>query len=189
MQRRSLYSYAALVVLVGLVGIVFLALRDARSLDGRVMRKVSVNGTNVGGLRVEELDTVLAEVQTDLETMPIRVATPDGGFSTTGEAVGIRLDTAELKRRTLLANRPEPLTGRLSGYIRSWYSTEEVPIPVTVSIPETVSVLQLNEGTRRRDPVDPQLKIRKGKYIVLPGSDGEGIDAKRLARAIESFLY
>ncbi len=188
MQRRSLYSYAALVVLVGLVGILFLALRDARSLDGRVMRKVSVNGTNVGGLRVEELDTVLAEVQTDLETMPIRVATPDGGFSTTGEAVGIRLDTAELKRRTLLANRPEPLTGRLSGYIRSWYSTEEVPIPVTVSIPETVSVLQLNEGTRRRDPVDPQLKIRKGKYIVLPGSDGEGIDAKRLARAIESSI-
>lgn len=139
-------------------------------------------------MRIEDLDAVLAEVQTDLETMPIRVATPDGGFSTTGEAVGIRVETAELKRRVLLANRPENLAGRLSGYIRSWYSTEAVAVPVTLSLPETISVLQLNEGTRRRDPVDPQLKIRKGKYVVLPGSDGEGIDAKRLMRAVEESI-
>jgi vancomycin resistance protein YoaR len=187
-QRRSPYSYAAVVVLAGFVGLAVYALQDARSLDGRVMRRVTVNGRNVGGLKAEPLDSVLAEVQTDLETMSVRVATPDGGFSTTGEALGIRIDTAELKRRTLLANRPENLGGRLSGYIKSWYSTASVPVPVSVSIPDIVSVLQLNEGTRRRDPVDPQLKIRKGKYVVLPGSDGEGIDAKRLADSITSAI-
>jgi vancomycin resistance protein YoaR len=183
-QRRSRYSYAVVAVLAGLVGLAFLALRDARSLDGRVMRRVTVNGRNVGGTSVATLDSVFADVQTDLETLAIRVATPDGGFSTTGEAIGIRVDTAELKRRTLLANRPENFGGRLKGYFKSWYSTVDVPVPVTISIPDTVSVLQLTEGTRRRDPVDPQLKIRKGKYLVLPGSNGEGIDAKRLADAI-----
>ncbi len=186
MQRRSRYSFAAFAILVGLVALCFLALRDAQSLDGRVMRRVSVNGRNVGGLKIEDLDAVLAEVQTDLETMPIRVATPDGGFSTTGEAVAIRVETAELKRRVLLANRPQRLTGRLTGYVRSWYTTQAVSVPVNLALPETISVLQLNEGTRRRDPVDPQLKIRKGKYLVLPGSDGEGIDAKRLISAIEA---
>jgi vancomycin resistance protein YoaR len=187
-QRRSPYSYAAVVVLAGFVGLAVYALQDAKSLDGRVMRRVTVNGRDVGGLKVDQLDSVLAEVQADLETMSVRVATPDGGFSTTGEALGIRIDSAELKRRTLLANRPENLGGRLSGYIKSWYSTISVAVPVSVSIPDTVSVLQLNEGTRRRDPVDPQLKIRKGKYVVLPGSDGEGIDARRLADSITSAI-
>jgi VanW like protein/Putative peptidoglycan binding domain len=187
-QRRSPYSYAAVVVLAGFVGLAVYALQDAKSLDGRVMRRVTVNGRNVGGMKIDRLDAVLAEVQTDLETMSVRVATPDGGFSTTGEALGIRIDTAELKRRTLLANRPDNFGGRLSGYIKSWYSTVRVPVPVSVAIPDTVAVLQVNEGTRRRDPVDPQLKIRKGKYVVLPGSDGEGIDAKRLADAITSAI-
>ncbi len=117
--------------------------------------------------------------------MAIRIATPDGGFITTGESLGITIDRAQLRRAALDAGRPADFMERLGAYASSWYKTRRVPVSVTVPLPQTISMLQTNEGTTRRDPVDPELKLREGKYVVLPGSDGEGIDAHRLVAAIQ----
>jgi vancomycin resistance protein YoaR len=174
-----------LLALVALIGLCFAALSDARSSGGRAQRHVTINGRDVGRLDRRQLDEVLQEVQDDIDSMAIRIATPDGGFNTTGDALGITIDRAQLRRAALDAGRAGDFAERLGAYVSSWYRTRRIPVSVTVPLPQAVAMLQTNEGTSRRDPVDPELKLRDGKYVVLPGSDGEGIDAHRLVAAIQ----
>lgn len=183
--RLPLFLY---VTLSALSALTFLALRDARSFHGRVVRNVTVNGRTIGGLRGDDLDRVLQDVQDDIDAMTIRVATPDGGFTTTGDVLGLSVNRPLIREAALRAGRPVALDNRIESYLKSWYSKTKIPVTVSVSLTDTVALLQAKEGTSRRDPVDPELKLQNGKYIVLPGSDGEGIDAHRLVSAIENAI-
>lgn len=168
------------------VGIAGAAYADARSFDNRVLRNVTIQGTNVGGMSSAELDHAIDRVEEEFRASPIRIATPTGGFSAPGAAFGLTIDRPRLRNAVLIAGRDAALGARLRRYIAAFTTPLAIPVPVMVSPVDTTMVLKDGEGTRRRDPVDPKMKVRNGAFTILPGSDGEGIDATLVASTIEA---
>ena len=179
---------AAAVVPVIIGAALIWAVVDAHSYGDRVLRNVTIVGHQVGGTNRAELDKVLDVVEEQLRSTPIRVTTTDGGFTAAGGSFGITLDRPAIRAAAFAARRPPATAHRLSQYLGSFFGAEALAVPVHVSVGDTARTLSEKEGDKRRDPVDPQLKLRNGKFATLPGSDGEGIDATALAGAIPAAI-
>ena len=169
-----------------MVGLAGAAYADARSFDNKVLRNVTIAGRNVGGLDRSGLENAIDDVEGEVRSTPVRIATPTGGFSAPGAAFGLTVDRPRLRAAVLAAGREPGLGQRLRRYIASFSTPIDIAVPVIVSKAKTVAVLQEGEGARRRDPVDPKLRVRNGAFAILPGSDGQGIDASMVADTIES---
>ena len=181
--RARFGTIAAALILVGLAGAAY---ADARSFDNKVLRNVTIAGRNVGGLDRTNLENAIDDVEGEVRSTPVRIATPTGGFSAPGAAFGLTVDRPRLRAAVLAAGREPALGQRLRRYIASFSTPIDIAVPVIVSKAKTVDVLQEGEGARRRDPVDPKLRVRNGAFTILPGSDGQGIDASVVADTIES---
>ena len=181
--RARFGTIAAALILVGLAGAAY---ADARSFDNKVLRNVTIAGRNVGGLDRTNLENAIDDVEGEVRSTPVRIATPTGGFSAPGAAFGLTVDRPRLRAAVLAAGREPALGQRLRRYIASFSTPIDIAVPVIVSKAKTVGVLQEGEGARRRDPVDPKLRVRNGAFTILPGSDGQGIDASVVADTIES---
>lgn len=181
--RARFGTIAAALIFVGLAGAAY---ADARSFDNNVLRNVTIAGRNVGGLDRSGLETAIDEVEGEVRATPVRIATPTGGFSAPGAAFGLTVDRPRLRVAVLSAGREPALGQRLRRYIASFSTPIDIAIPVIASKTKTIAVLQEGEGARRRDPVDPKLRVRNGAFTILPGSDGQGIDASVVADTIES---
>ena len=181
--RARIGTIGATLILVGLAGAAF---ADARSFDDRVLRNVTINGTNVGGLSAVQLDAAIDRVEESFRAAPVRIATSTGGFSAPGAAFGLTIDRPRLRNSVMVAGRDAAIGSRLRRYVAAFTTPLAIPVPVLISRGSTVAVLQDGEGSRRRDPVDPKLKVRNGRFTILPGSDGEGIDAALVASTIEA---
>lgn len=141
-------------------------------------------GTDIGGLDRQQLDLKMDVIEEHLRSTPIRVASSDGGFSAPGSAFGLYIDRPRLVSEAMAARRPDTAGARLNTYFGSFVTEESVQLPIRVSPVATAKALSEFEGSKRRDPIDPILRVRNGKFQTLPGSDGEGIDADALAAAI-----
>ena len=181
--RARFGTIAAALILVGLAGAAY---SDARSFNDRVLRNVTIAGRYVGGLDRNGLENAIDEVEGELRSTPVRIATPTGGFSAPGAAFGLTVDRPRLRAAVLAAGREPALGQRLRRYIASFSTPIDITVPVIASKAKTVAVLQEGEGARRRDPVDPKLRVRNGAFTILPGSDGQGIDASVVVDTIES---
>jgi vancomycin resistance protein YoaR len=181
--RARLGTIGAVAIVVGLAGAAY---GDARSFDGRVLRNVTIGGRNVGGLDTAGLEKAIDSVEETMRAAPVRIATPSGGFSFPGASFGLTVDRPRLRAAAMAAGREPSLGHRLRRYVAAFSTPLDIAVPVMISKDKTVSVLQEGEGPRRRDPVDPKLKVRNGSFTILPGSDGEGIDARVVADTIES---
>ncbi len=181
--RARFGTIAAALIFVGLAGAAY---ADARSFDNKVLRNVTIAGRNVGGLDSANLENAIDEVEGAIRATPVRIATPTGGFSAPGAAFGLTIDRPRLRSAVLAAGREPALGQRLRRYIASFSTPVNISVPVIASRTKTVTVLQEGEGARRRDPVDPKLRVRNGTFTILPGSDGQGIDATVVADTIES---
>ncbi len=183
-SRRNLSRVALLGVLVVGVGAAVWGVKDAHSYKNRVFRGVSVMGHDIGGLSRGQLDLKIDVIEENLRSTPIRVASSDGGFSAPGSAFGLTVDRPRLISEAMAARRPETAGARLSTYFNSFVTSEPIQLPIRISSFSTAKALSDFEGSKRRDPIDPILRVRNGKFQTLPGSDGEGIDADALAAAI-----
>ena len=166
------------------VGALAWAVVVAHSFQHRVARNVSIEGHEIGGADRAELDRILDRVEDDLRIAPVRVTTTDGGLVVSGDEFGLTLDRPAVRAAAFAARRPAGTASRIAAYLGGFFSPRALAVPVHVSVADTARTLSANEGPTRRDPVDPQLKLRNGKFTTLPGSDGEGIDAEALAHAI-----
>ena len=181
MSRRVLkpFLFVALLLAGLAVGLVFAA-NDARSLRGHVARNVFIGNVDVSGKTTAQVDLAMDGIEEQLRITPVRIATFDGGFQAPGGSFGLKLDRNELRIRALNAQRPTGAFSRLAKYFSSFVSKERVPVLATADRSATATTLSEREGSKRRDPVDPQLRVRNGAFVVLPGSDGEGIDVDAL---------
>lgn len=182
MRRRVLRpSVVAAVILAALVALAIWTVVDARRLRNRVARNVTVAGYDVSEKSVPQLNAFMDTLEQELRTKPVNVATFDGGFTVSGGSFGLRIDRPALRLALLQARRPTDVADRLGEYFLSFVRPREVPVPVVTSADDTAQMLSENEGSKRRNPIDPQLRVRDGEFTVLPGGDGEGIDAEVLA--------
>ena len=163
-------------LLAGLVVLLVFAVKDAQAYKGRVARNVFIAGVDVSRMTPEELAVAIDGIEQQLRIMPVRIATFDGGFVAPGASFGLTIDRPEMRLRALEAQRPAGAFARLGRYIQSYVHKENVPVVATADRATSAKTLSEREGGKRRDPVDPQLRVRNGAFAVLPGSDGEGID-------------
>ncbi len=181
MSRRVLKPFLFVAILLAaLVVLLVFAAKDAQSYKGRVARNVFIGGVDVSGKTPEELDLAIDEIEQQLRITPVRIATFDGGFEAPGASFGLTIDRPEMRIRALEAQRPAGPFARLSRYFQSYVHKEQVPLVAKADRATTAKTLSEREGSKRRDPVDPQLRVRNGAFAVLPGSDGEGIDVDAL---------
>ena len=181
MSRRVLkpFLFVAL-VLAGLSALLAFSAANAKGYRGRVARHVSIDGVDVSGKTPKELDLLFDMIEGELRTRPVRIATFDGGFQAPGAAFGLKLDRDAMRIQALNAQRPVAAVPRLTAYFTSFFDTEKLSVVATADRATTAATLSEREGSKRRDPVDPQLRVRNGAFVVLPGSDGEGIDVDAL---------
>jgi vancomycin resistance protein YoaR len=189
-MRRRLppASAIAAAALLGCVVLSIWAVLDAKSYQGRVARNVSVLGHDLSGLAPNRFEGTFDKIEQELRAAPVNVATFDGGFTASGAAFGLTLDRPALRLALLNTRRPPKLSSRLGQYVLSFFSSTSVAIPTKTSPDTTAKSLGELEGTRRRNPVDPLLKVQRGEFVVLPGSDGRGIDADTLAAQLPSVV-
>jgi vancomycin resistance protein YoaR len=182
-MRRRLPPASALAAatLFGCVALSIWAVLDAKSYQGRVARNVTVFGHDLSGLSPNRFEPAFDSIEQELRAAPVNVATFDGGFTASGASFGLTLDRPALRIALLDARRPSKLTSRLGQYALSFFSSTSVDIPTHTSSDTTAKSLGELEGPKRRNPVDPLLKVQRGEFVVLPGSDGRGIDADTLA--------
>ncbi len=180
---RVLWSPPALLMWIAL-GVATFAVVDVSRLQGHVMRGVSVAGVDIGGRSATELDAVFDDIEDNLRRAQVGIALPERGFSITGAEAGVTLDRAALRTAAMRARRSDSAFGRLGGYASSWWSSTALGIPMKVDVARLHETLNAKEPNRS-NPVDPTLRIRDGRFTVLPGSPGEGIDVVTLAQGIE----
>jgi vancomycin resistance protein YoaR len=181
MSRRVLKPFLLVAfILAGLVVVLGFAANDARNLRERVAHNVSVGRVDVSGQTPAELNLTLDQIEENLRITPVRIATFDGGFQAPGGAFGLRLDRDAIRINALNAQRPNGFSARVVHYFTSLVHRENIPLVATADRAATAATLSEREGSKRRDPVDPQLRVRNGAFAVLPGSDGEGIDVDAL---------
>ncbi len=188
-MRRSLKpSQFAAAFLIVLIAAVMWAMFDARQYRGRVARNVFVNGVDISKKSPRELERFFDLVEQQLRAEPIQIATFEGGFTASGASFGLTIDRPTLRLAALQARRPDKLTSRIGRYLLSFRNRVDVPIPVLTSPDVTSKSLSELEGQSRRNPLDPQLKVKDGEFTVLPGSDGEGIDGDAIAAELPRII-
>ena len=189
-MRRRLPSASAIAaaILTGCVVISIWAVLDAKAYQGKVARNVSVFGHDLSGLPTNRFDGAFDKIEQELRAAPINIATFEGGFTASGASFGLTLDRPALKLALLDARRPTKLSSRLGQYVLSFFSSTNVAIPTNTSADATAKSLSELEGAKRRNPVDPLLKVQRGEFVVLPGSDGRGIDADTLAAQLPGIV-
>ena len=189
-MRRRLPPASALVAatLLGCVVISLWAVIDARSYQGKVARNVTVLGHDLSGLSTNRFEGTFDKIEQELRAAPVNIATFDGGFTASGAAFGLTLDRPALRLSLLDARRPPKLSSRLGQYVLSFFNSTNVAIPIKTSADTTAKSLGELEGPKRRNPVDPLLKVQRGEFVVLPGSDGRGIDADTLAAQLPAVV-
>ncbi len=189
-MRRRLPSASAIAaaILTGCVVISIWAVLDAKSYQGKVARNVSVFGHDLSGLATNRFEGAFDKIEQELRVAPVNIATFEGGFTASGASFGLTLNRPALKLALLEARRPTKLSSRLGQYVLSFFSSTNVSIPTKTSADTTAKSLSELEGAKRRNPVDPLLKVQRGEFVVLPGSDGRGIDADTLAAQLPAVV-
>jgi vancomycin resistance protein YoaR len=189
-MRRRLPPASALAAatLLVCVAISIWAVLDAKSYQGKVARNVTVLGHDLSGLPTNRFEGAFDKIEQELRAAPVNVATFDGGFTASGASFGLTLDRPALRLALLEARRPSKLSSRLGQYVLSFFSSTNVAIPTKTSPDTTAKSLGELEGPKRRNPVDPLLKVQRGEFVVLPGSDGRGIDADTLAAQLPAVV-
>jgi vancomycin resistance protein YoaR len=189
-MRRRLPPASAIVAatLLGCVAISIWAVLDAKSYQGKVARNVTVLGHDLSGLSTNRFEGAFDKIEQELRAAPVNIATFDGGFTASGASFGLTIDRPALRLALLDARRPNKLSSRLGQYVMSFFRSTNVAIPTKTSADTTAKSLGELEGPKRRNPVDPLLKVQRGEFVVLPGSDGRGIDADTLAAQLPAVV-
>jgi vancomycin resistance protein YoaR len=189
-MRRRLPPASAIVAatLLGCVAISIWAVLDAKSYQGKVARNVTVLGHDLSGLSTNRFEGAFDKIEQELRAAPVNIATFDGGFTASGASFGLTIDRPALRLALLDARRPNKLSSRLGQYVLSFFRSTNVAIPTKTSADTTAKSLGELEGPKRRNPVDPLLKVQRGEFVVLPGSDGRGIDADTLAAQLPAVV-
>jgi vancomycin resistance protein YoaR len=178
----------ALLGLTALTAVLAMAVLDARRYDGKVLRNTTVAGESIGGLDGPALDAFIADLDGRYRVMPVRLAAPGGGPAGVGADFGVSVDRALLRSRALDAGRPGGAVARFVSYLTSGLRSRTVEVPTRIDTTVLATSLARLDAARRVEPKDPRLELDGRRFIVIPGSDGNGIDPAPVAAELPRLL-
>jgi vancomycin resistance protein YoaR len=181
-RRRWLLPVVAVPVVLLLLLIVGWAV-DSRS--DQVARNVQLAGAPIGQLSEDELVARVKDTAAELSDIPVQLVVGDDVYETTASEIGLTVDEDSTTESALAVGDGSILT-RPFAWAASLISEQDAPVHFRVDAEQVASKVIELEGDARTPPTEPTVKLTDGKFEVVPGKDGKGIDAAEVDRRLPS---
>ena len=161
--------------------------------SGGVARNVQLAGTDIGRLSEAELATRVATLADDYAAVPVEiVATPGTGddagepdvYTTTAGEIGLMIDQDRTVEQALEVGDDSYFLLRPFAWVGSFLSERDAPVTYRVSDDQVATAAVALEGDDRIAPTEPTVALEEGKFVVVPGQPGTGIDPADIAAAL-----
>ncbi|MBL8776110.1 MAG: VanW family protein [Acidimicrobiales bacterium] len=175
-RGRRIVLTLAVVIPVLLLGAAVAAWAVDTKDDGRVVRNVTVAGVDVGTMTEAELTDTVAELADEYQDTPVTLETPERTIETTVGELGARVDQEATVAAAMEIGRDGSVVAQPVAWWQSFLDGEVSPVVFRANPVRVEEALVTLQGQERTPPVEPGLELVEGRYEVVPGVDGEGID-------------
>jgi vancomycin resistance protein YoaR len=180
------------VTLVPLVLLVVLIIAWAvDTSSGGVARNVRLAGRDISNMseaelssRVKALADEYAATEVELRAQPADGSGQPDVYTTTAGQIGLAIDQDRTVQQALDEGNDAFVLLRPFAWVGSFLAHRDAPIAYRVSSDQVAtSVLQL-EGTDRVPPTEPTVQLVEGRFEVVPGKDGTGVEPADVVAAL-----
>jgi vancomycin resistance protein YoaR len=182
-RRRRPWVLPALLVPIVLLVILVIAWAIDSSSSG-VARHVRLAGTAIGGSSETELASEVTKVAKGFSDTPVRIVVGKDRYDTTAAEIGLMVDTDRTAENALDVGSHAFVLFRPFEWVGAFFSEREVPIAYQVNDDQLTSATLTLEGDDRVPPTEPTVELVDGRFQVVPGKEGSGLDPADIAAAL-----
>ncbi|MCB1017577.1 MAG: VanW family protein [Acidimicrobiales bacterium] len=173
--RRIVITLAVVIPVVVLAATVGAWAYDTRD-DDQVVRNVTLAGVDVGTMSQAELTDTVAELADRYQDTAVTLEVGDRSIETTVGDLGAKVDQEATVAAALDVGRDGSVVGQPVSWARSFLDGETAPVVFRANPVRVEEALVTLQGEERTPPVEPGLELVEGRYEVVEGVDGQGID-------------
>lgn len=153
-----------------------------------VARNVSLAGTDVGGNTPAQLDRTIEKVSAQVALVAVQIRTPAASMDSSAGDIGVSLDPKATRKAVMAVGRSGSFITRPTNWIRSFFSTREVPASLDLNIEVLSPSLVKLEGDKRVEPVDPKMEATEDAVTMVAGKPGSALTVGDVVKALPSEL-
>jgi vancomycin resistance protein YoaR len=179
---------AALILLVGALGLALSLYRDTVRYEGRILPGVSINGTAVGGRDPAAARLLVAAAAGEILSRTITIHTGGAPVRATLADLGVRADVAQAVGAAFALGRESPPQVLLRS---RWRLRRGVDVPLSFAHDEQVTraLVRRLAGGMAAEPRDARVTVIEDEVVLTaPSLDGLAVDVEatvaRITRAI-----
>jgi vancomycin resistance protein YoaR len=153
-----------------------------------VSRNVTIAGTHVGGLGVDDLDDHIAALAAEARLRPFVI---DGGERTIDATLGdlgVELDEARLRAEVIAAGWEGGVWDDLISWWSSFGEPRNVEPSFVIDTETAEAFIAAHPGVLAYEPVEPSYSGATGALVVNPGRDGLALDPAKAVDAVASVV-
>ncbi len=144
--------------------------------DGRVVRNVTLAGQDVGTLSEARLTDEVADLAEQYQDTVVTIEVGDRTIDTTVGQLGAKVDQEATVAAALEIGRSGSAMARPVDWVESFFEGTVAPVVFKANPVRVEEALVTLQGEERTAPVEPGLEIVDGRYQVVAGQAGQGID-------------
>jgi vancomycin resistance protein YoaR len=157
---------------------------DTRAHRGEVARNVTLAGRRIGGMGPQELAAAVDDLTRRYGRTPVAIRTSPAAVTATAADLGVAVDRDATVAAALGAGRHGSLPSRVWSWLTSALRARRAPVRVRVDAEALARAVATLDRGPTVEPREPSIRWRRGRFEVVPGQPGRGIDTDRLAAAI-----
>lgn len=186
-QERAVRIGVIALVAVAAVVLLITALYalDAGRHRDRVARRVQIAGRDVGGMDEAELTAAVTALEKEFNKAAVTIAVSGKGadIETTTEALGVSIDRQATIAAAMGVGRGGSIADRVGGWLAGFFNARKGRVQIDVQPGKAYAeIAAKDEG--RTPAVEPSLKVEEGTIVAVPGTDGKGVDAADVIKAL-----
>jgi vancomycin resistance protein YoaR len=187
-RRRRWVLPTAIAPVVVLVVLVIGRAVDTSS--GGVARNVNLAGADISRMSETELHQRVASLAADFANVPVEItARPASGttgekatYTTTAGAIGLMIDQDRTVEHALDEGDESFFLLRPFAWVSSFVAERDASIAYRVSRDQVATATTKLEGEDRVPAAEPTVELVEGKFQVVPGKPGTGLDPEQVAK-------
>jgi len=148
---------------------------DSSSASGKVPRNTSLAGRNISKMPEDRLANTVADLADHYASVPVKVRTSDGTFTTTGGDLGLKLDQAATVQAALDLDDAKPVPERPLVWASSFVDHRKAPLKFMVDPALLTTGLAGLSGNAAAK--EPKLASGAAGVTVISGASGRLIKA------------
>lgn len=186
-RRLLTYSIVTLTSLVVLGAAAFALDRLAHSDE--IVRGVSANGVDLGGLNDSDALTAILGIQEELNAETLTIVVADQTFQLTGAEVGYTLDTQSAIEEAKLLGRQGSIVSQFSFWATHLFSAEQISLTGEISmdgLEDRVGFFE--QESQFEPPFEGDIVVNGTTPEAIYPTPGRGINARAAGNSIELAL-